>query len=82
METFNNNILYTSKEGVLKYDSKTHKFLKDSILTTKLYNGENYISGKLEAIETTNTLWGFTKNNIIYFFLLKKSSIYTLKDLL
>jgi len=65
--TFNNNILYTSKEGVLKYDSKTHKFLKDSILTTKLYNGENYISGKLEAIETTNTLWGFTKNNIIYF---------------
>ena len=65
--TFNNNILFSSKEGVLKSDKRIHKFLKDTTLTTSLHNGENYVSGKLEVVDKTNTLWGFTKNNVIYF---------------
>lgn len=62
---YNNDLLYTYKEGVLKYDSKVNKFLKDTVLST-LFTKEDYTSGRLEFNETTNTLWCFSKKDLNY----------------
>lgn len=65
--TYNNKLIYTSNSGVFEYVKSQQKFIKDSVLTSSFINNDNYISGKLIVEETTNTLWGFTKKNIIYF---------------
>ena len=62
---YNNDLLYTYKEGVLKYDTKVNKFLKDTVLST-LFTKEDYTSGRLEFNETTNTLWCFSKKDLNY----------------
>ncbi len=63
---YNNDLLYTYKEGVLKYNTEeANKFLKDSILST-LFTKEDYTSGKLEFNEKTNTLWCFSKKDLNY----------------
>lgn len=65
--SYNNNLLYTSKDGVFKYDNKQQKFQKDSILTNNLFDNDEYVSGKLIANNDTNTLWGFTNKSVVYF---------------
>ncbi|NLP57096.1 triple tyrosine motif-containing protein [Lutibacter sp. B1] len=65
--SYNNNLLYTSKDGVFKYDNKLQKFQKDSILTNDLFDNDEYVSGKLIANNETNTLWGFTNKSVVYF---------------
>jgi DNA-binding CsgD family transcriptional regulator/ligand-binding sensor domain-containing protein len=64
---YNNNLYYTYKEGVFKYNKKTQKFSKDKILTKKLFDNDTYLSGKLIEDISTNTLWGFTNKSILFF---------------
>ena len=62
---YNNDLLYTYKEGVLKYNTKVNKFLKDTVLST-LFTKEDYTSGRLEFNKETNTLWCFSKTDLNY----------------
>ncbi|AUP81607.1 LuxR family transcriptional regulator [Flavivirga eckloniae] len=62
---YNNNLLYTHKEGVLKYNTKANKFLKDTVLST-LFTKQDYTSGRLEFNKIPNTLWCFSKTNLSY----------------
>ena len=62
---YNNNLLYTNKEGVFKFNTKHNKFLKDSLLSS-LFKKENYTSGKLILNKNTNTLWAFSKKKLSY----------------
>ena len=63
--SFNNTIYYASKEGLFVLNNKTKKFEKDEKLS-KLFNHDEYISGKLTA-DKSDRLWFFTKNYINYF---------------
>jgi DNA-binding CsgD family transcriptional regulator len=62
---YNNNLLYSFKGGVLKYNTTENTFTKDSILSL-LFKEEDYISGKLIYNDKANTLWAFSKNNLNY----------------
>ncbi|MDO5969193.1 triple tyrosine motif-containing protein [Flavivirga aquimarina] len=62
---YNNDLLYSYKGGILKYDIKTNQFLKDTILNS-LFAKEDYTSGKLEFNKETNTLWHFSKRDLNY----------------
>ena len=62
---YNSQILYTYKEGVFKYNTKQGVFEKDSILT-KVFEDQDYISGKLVTDKHTNKLWGFSDNGLNY----------------
>ena len=64
---YDNKLWYTSKNGIFKYNNTQQKFVKDTVLTNNLFNNDDYFSGKLIADNTTNTLWGFTKKNLLYF---------------
>jgi DNA-binding CsgD family transcriptional regulator len=62
---YNEDLLYSYVKGVFKYDNATHKFTKDSILS-KVYEEEEYVSGKLTVDERDNNLWIFTNSNISF----------------
>tara|TARA_R110002049_G_scaffold168670_7_gene335242 strand:- start:1182 stop:3938 length:2757 start_codon:yes stop_codon:yes gene_type:complete len=62
---YNNDILFSSKNGVFIQDRLSKQFIKDSLLST-LFTKEEYTSGKLVFNKETNTLWGFSKNNLNY----------------
>lgn len=64
---FNNELLYTSIEGVFIYDNKSENFKKDSILTNNFLEDESFISGKLIEDKKSNKLWGFTDKSLVYF---------------
>lgn len=62
---YNEDLLYSYKEGIFKYDSTSHAFRKDSILSN-VYDDEEYESGKLIVDENDAKLWIFTKSNISF----------------
>ena len=62
---YNNDVLYTSQEGVYKYHYNTDSFKKDSIYS-KLFENQNYTSGKLISKKSSSKLWAFTKEGINY----------------
>jgi len=62
---YNNNIIYSSKDGVYKYNSNSKTFIKDTILN-KLYTKDTYVSGKLTVDKDNTILWNFSKNNLNY----------------
>ncbi|GAA3656488.1 triple tyrosine motif-containing protein [Flavivirga jejuensis] len=62
---YNNDLLYIHKKGVLKYNTKVNKFLKDTVLST-LFTEEDYTSGRLEFNKETNTLWCFSLKDLNY----------------
>ncbi|PKP13460.1 MAG: hypothetical protein CVU08_05295 [Bacteroidetes bacterium HGW-Bacteroidetes-3] len=64
---YNNEIIYTIKEGIFKYNHKKEKFIKDSLMSANFLENDTYFSGNLVVDPKTNTLWGFTNKNIIYF---------------
>ena len=72
---YNNEILYSSNEGIFIYDKISSEFKKDSILS-KLYDFNGYISGKL--VGTNDKLFSFTNDDISYFQKGKLSSNYEL----
>ena len=62
---YNNNLFYTYKEGVLKYNNTSKTFIKDTIYS-KLIDKNEYISGKLITDSNSKKLWSFTNNSINY----------------
>ncbi|MDO5978879.1 triple tyrosine motif-containing protein [Flavivirga spongiicola] len=62
---YNNELLYTYKKGILKYNTEVNKFLKDTVLST-LFTEEDYTSGRIEFNKETNTLWCFSKRDLNY----------------
>ena len=77
---YNNDLLFSSSNGVFIQDGVSKEFVKDSLLST-MFTKENYISGKLVYNEETNTLWGFSKNNLNYISPGKLSSTPTIEKL-
>ncbi|RXP46502.1 hypothetical protein EC396_13965 [Lutibacter sp. HS1-25] len=63
---YDGQLLYTSSHGVFKFNAKYNVFNEDEFLTKIFTENDNYVSGKLIVDSDTNTLWGFSKNNIIY----------------
>ncbi|MDN3664827.1 triple tyrosine motif-containing protein [Algibacter miyuki] len=70
---YQNNLFYSTKEGVYKYDKASRSFQKDS-LVSKLIDSDNYTSGKLIPDVKTNKLWSFSKGGIHYLTASKLSS--------
>lgn len=64
---YNNQIIYMSSEGVFNYNSIKHEFVLDDFLTKSLLENDVYISGELIYNQETNSLWAFSKDNIVYF---------------
>ena len=64
---YNNDLLFSCKQGIFKFNNTTNKFQKDSLLTGNLSENDNYVSGKLIVDNNTNTLWKFTDQNLIVF---------------
>ena len=62
---YNSNVYYVYREGLYKYNNIEDKFIKDSVLS-EFYNPTSYISGKVIHDKESNTLWGFTKTDIIH----------------
>lgn len=62
---FNNDILYSSKAGVFRYEGNNQIFKNDTLLSN-LFSGEKYISGKLFNDVKGDKLWGFSDNEIVY----------------
>ncbi len=63
---YNQDLLYSSKEGIFKYDTIRQHFSIDPLLS-KIYEGENeFISGKLLLDKNTDNLWGFSRSNVSY----------------
>ena len=58
---YNNELFYTYKEGVFKYNIDERTFLKDTTLS-KIFNERTFVTGKLVADEKENKLWGFSQN--------------------
>lgn len=62
---YNDDILYTYKDGIYKFNSKKNSFQKDSIYS-KVFKNQGYTSGKLIIDNYTNTLWSFSDKGINY----------------
>lgn len=62
---YNNNLYYTYKKGVFKYDSTSQSFTKDTLLS-HLISSEMYTSGKLIYEPKTNKLWSFSSKRLSY----------------
>ncbi|NKI33064.1 triple tyrosine motif-containing protein [Croceivirga thetidis] len=58
---YKNEIIYTYKEGVFKYDSRLKEFKKDTSLS-KVFIEEEYVSGKM--ISNGDRLWFFAKSHL------------------
>lgn len=64
---YNNHLLYTFEKGIYTYHNQKKIFVKDSIFSNDFLADDSYLSGNLIVDEKTNTLWGFTKKNVVYF---------------
>ncbi|MEM1339936.1 MAG: triple tyrosine motif-containing protein [Bacteroidota bacterium] len=60
--TFQDELLYAHKSGIMKYNSEKKKFEKDSILS-QVYAKSGYVSGKM-IVDSEANLWLFSKENI------------------
>lgn len=59
------DILYSSRQGIFKYNSEKNIFEKDTMLSD-FYDDKTYISGKLIYDKEENRLWGFNKQGLVY----------------
>ncbi|EPR73946.1 hypothetical protein ADIWIN_1116 [Winogradskyella psychrotolerans RS-3] len=64
LESYQGDILYTSKNGIFNYNEVEHKFVKNSALTD-LIASKTFTSGKM-VVDQTGKLWLFFENNISY----------------
>ncbi|MFC0606004.1 helix-turn-helix and ligand-binding sensor domain-containing protein [Winogradskyella pulchriflava] len=64
LATYQENIVYTSKDGVYVYDESKSKFKKDAALSA-LVKPKVYTSGKM-VYDTTGKLWMFSQDNISF----------------
>lgn len=61
---YNQEIYYTFKGGVLKYNEEDAMFKKDTLIT-KVFEDDKYISGKT-VVTKDSKLWIFTRDKIVY----------------
>ena len=61
---YNNDILYNSEKGILKYDTVTKSFKIDTFYSS-LIEKDNYTTGKF-VIDENNQLWVFSRGSISY----------------
>lgn len=62
---YDNNIIYTYKDGVFKYDENKKSFSKDS-LYSQVFKDQTYTSGKLVVTNKANRLWCFSDEGLNY----------------
>ncbi len=62
---FQNNIIYSYKDGVYRYHDKSKCFIKDTLLN-KLLDKKHFLSGRLIYEKESNRLFSFSKQNINY----------------
>ena len=62
---YNDDLLFTSKQGVFKYNDAKNRFYKHSVLS-KLITKDKNSSGKLIFNKSTNTLFSFSKKTLNY----------------
>ncbi len=60
---YKDDLLYSYKKGILKYDRDSKKFIKDSLLS-KVYTQDDYVSGKMIVDNKSDYLWVFTNSNV------------------
>jgi DNA-binding CsgD family transcriptional regulator len=63
---YNQDLLYTYKDGVFKFNEATNSFKKDT-LYSNIFKNQEYTSGKLISDSETNSLWGFSDKGLNYF---------------
>ena len=71
---YQDNILYSHKNGVFKYNDVKGVFVKDSVYS-KLFNKNEYTSGKLIVDEASDKLWGTSLHGLSYLTSRKLSNI-------
>jgi DNA-binding CsgD family transcriptional regulator/ligand-binding sensor domain-containing protein len=64
---YNNDLIYTVKKGIFRYNNKQEKFIKDTLMSNIFLEDDTYFSGNLVVDSKTNKLWGFTEKNVVYF---------------
>ena len=62
---YKSDILYSSKEGIFKYNEASKSFQKDTIYG-RLFDEDTYISGRLVEDNFSSKLWSFTNRSINY----------------
>jgi ligand-binding sensor domain-containing protein/DNA-binding CsgD family transcriptional regulator len=62
---YQGSILFTSQQGIYKYQDATKKFLRDSVLS-QLMTYAPYVSGKLLKTDASNKLWYISKDGLSY----------------
>lgn len=62
---YKDNIFYSYKKGVFKYDVALQSFTKDTLFS-RLISPEMYSSGKLIYERKTNKLWSFSAKRLSY----------------
>ena len=62
---FNDELLYTTKNGVFKYHNTSNAFKKDTLLS-RLIHFDSYSSGKLIPDLETNKLWSLSTTGLDY----------------
>ncbi|CAH8282862.1 regulatory LuxR family protein [Mariniflexile fucanivorans] len=77
---YKNNILYTQKDGIFKFNEVKNRFERDSVLS-KFFSKEEYTSGKLVFNKDTNTLWAFSLENMSYLTTSKLSNSYKINTI-
>lgn len=62
---FNGDVLYAYKNGIFIYNKSKKKFERDSVLS-KVYDEDEYISGRIVLNDEYDKFWLFTKNGMTY----------------
>ncbi|WP_339655685.1 triple tyrosine motif-containing protein [uncultured Maribacter sp.] len=62
---YDNEVIYTTINGVFTFITEQQDFSKDSILTSKFFDTDESIIGILKPTNNSEKIWGFTNDNII-----------------
>ena len=62
---YHDEIIYTTLNGVYKFNREEQTFVTDSLLTSKYFGGDDKVIGILTS-DSKNRLWGFTNKNVVY----------------
>ncbi|MDT0676565.1 triple tyrosine motif-containing protein [Autumnicola musiva] len=71
---FDENLYFSSKENIQKFDKETEEFTIQNRLN-KLLNGINLVSGRI-VVDTTGKIWGFGENVLFNVEMAKLSDSY------
>ena len=62
---YDDEVIYTTINGVFTFITDQQDFSKDSILTSKFFDIDESIIGILKPTNNSEKIWGFTNDNII-----------------